>query len=60
MATDVAAGLPQVDLQPGSVVTVTLSDAGSQITALNIHGFQRDTSSATTPDLPASPAWLPA
>ena len=43
MATDVAAGLPQVDLQPLSVLTVTLSAAGAKITALNVHGFQQDT-----------------
>lgn len=43
MATDVAAPYPQVDLQPGSVITVTLDAAGAQITALNVHGYQDDT-----------------
>lgn len=40
MATDVASPLPQVDLLHGSVITVTLDQAGAQITALNVHGTE--------------------
>lgn len=50
MPTDVAAGFPQVDLLPLSVLTVTLSDPAAKITALNVHGYQDDGS-----DTPASP-----
>jgi hypothetical protein len=40
MANDVAAPLPQVDLQHGSVLTVELDDPGARIIALNVHGWQ--------------------
>jgi hypothetical protein len=61
MPTDVAAGLPQMDLQPGSVVTVTLSDAGAKVTALNIHGYQDDSVNATpTPLSPVRGAYTTA
>jgi hypothetical protein len=61
MATDVAAPFPQVDLQPGSVVTVTLSDPGALITALNIHGYQDDSVNATpTPLSPVRGAYTTA
>lgn len=42
MATDVSAPLPAVELPPNSTLTVTLSDAGAKITALNVHGDQPD------------------
>jgi hypothetical protein len=51
MATDVSAPFPQVDLQPLSVITVTLSDPGALITALNVHGYQDDSVTATPPEL---------
>jgi hypothetical protein len=61
MAADVAAGFPQVELQPGSVITVTLSGVGAQITALNIHGYQDDPVNATpTPISPVSGAYTTA
>jgi hypothetical protein len=40
MPTDVAFSLPQLDLRPGSIVTVVLDDASAVITAVKIHGYQ--------------------
>jgi hypothetical protein len=40
MANDVAAPMPQIDLQDQSTITVTLSDPGATITSLVIHGWQ--------------------
>jgi hypothetical protein len=40
MAAIVATALPDVDLQPNSVITVTLADAGAKITSLVVHGWQ--------------------
>jgi hypothetical protein len=36
MATDVATSLPDVSLQPGHTVTVTMSDVNARITKLNV------------------------
>lgn len=54
MATDVAAGLPEVDLSAGSIITVSVDVAGATITALNVHG---DDSADATPETipPPSP-----
>ena len=41
-ANDVAAPLPQLDLLHGSIITVAVDDPGAQITALNVHGWQRE------------------
>lgn len=46
--TDVAAGLPQVDLVPLCTVTVTLSDAGAKVTRMSVHGWQ-DSAEAVPP-----------
>lgn len=48
MANDVAVSLPQMDLPPNSTLTVTLSDAGAKITAMNVHGWQGDTDTILT------------
>jgi hypothetical protein len=56
-ANDVAAPLPQVDLQHGSILTVELDDPGAQITALNVHGWQSGDTAEPQQDL--SPAFLP-
>lgn len=40
MATNVATPFPKLDLQPGSIITVTLDDAAADITQLVIHGRQ--------------------
>lgn len=50
MPTDVSAPLPQLDLQPGVTVTVTLDDASAVITSLVVHGWQELPS--TVPDAP--------
>jgi hypothetical protein len=50
MANDVSTALPQVELLPGSTLTVTLSDANAKVLALNVHGFtDTDVAPATTP-----------
>lgn len=49
MPTDVAASLPQLDLLPGTTLTVTLDDPGAVIVQLVVHGWQE----LTATDLPA-------
>ena len=39
MATDVSAPFPQLDLAPGTRITVTLDDAAANITQLNVYGY---------------------
>jgi hypothetical protein len=56
-ANDVAAPLPQLDLLHGSVITVELDDPGAQITALNVHGFERNPEETGAPELVDTP-WL--
>jgi hypothetical protein len=51
MAVDVSAPFPQVDLQPLSTITVTLTGGAAVITALNVHGYQDDSVSNTPPKL---------
>jgi hypothetical protein len=60
MATDVAAPLPQVDLQPQSTITVTLDDAGAKITRLSVHGFQDDTTAGSSTPSPVTGAYTTA
>lgn len=38
---DVSTSLPQLDLQPNSVLTVALSDPAAKVTLLNVHGWQK-------------------
>jgi len=52
MAKDVATPLPAVDLNPQSVLTVTLDQAGAKITGLWVHGWQDDNVD-TTSTIPA-------
>ena len=40
MPTDVATSLPQLDLDPGTVVTVTLDDPGAVLQSITLHGWQ--------------------
>lgn len=50
MANDVSTALPQLELLPGSTLTVTLSDPSAKVLALNVHGFtDTDTAPAPTP-----------
>jgi FtsP/CotA-like multicopper oxidase with cupredoxin domain len=55
---DVSAPLPQLDLQPGSTVTVTLDDPGAVITSLVIHGWQEEPDAPPELD-PVKGAYLP-
>lgn len=55
---DVSAPLPQLDLQPGSTVTVTVDAAGAVITSLVIHGWQEEPEAPQAPD-PVKGAYLP-
>ena len=48
MALIVATPLPDVDLQPKSVITVTLDQAGAKITSLVVHGWQEIAADPTT------------
>ena len=57
MPVDVSASLPQLDLLPGTTITVTLSDPGAVITSLVLHGFQT-VDEAAAPDK-TEPLWLP-
>lgn len=41
MPLDVAASLPQLDLLPGAIITVTLDDPGAIITQVVVHGWQQ-------------------
>lgn len=50
MPDDVSAPLPQLDLDPGTVVTVTLDDPAAVVTSITLHGWQ---------EVPAAPAPLP-
>lgn len=40
MATNVSASLPQLDLNEGTTVTVTLDDPAAIVTSLTLHGWQ--------------------
>lgn len=40
MALIVSAPLPQLDLKPGTIITVTLDDPAAVVTRLVIHGRQ--------------------
>lgn len=40
MPADVSAPLPQLDLNEGTVITVTLSDPNALVTQLTLHGWQ--------------------
>lgn len=57
MPIDVSAALPQLDLLPGTTITVTLDDPGAVVTSLALHGFQ----TADVPESPdkTEPLWLP-
>jgi FtsP/CotA-like multicopper oxidase with cupredoxin domain len=55
---DVSAPLPQLDLQPGSTVTVTVDAAGAVITSLVIHGWQEAPDAVPELD-PVKGAYLP-
>lgn len=58
MANDVSTALPQIDLLPGSVITVTLSDAAAKVSQLNVHGFtESDVEPAPAPS-PVKGAYL--
>lgn len=57
MPVDVSAPLPQLDLSPNSIVTVTLDDAGATITRLVLHGWQ-DTGPVTSSLSPVTGAYL--
>lgn len=61
MATDVAVGFPQVELQPLSTITVTVDDPSAVITSLNVHGWQEPAEDTPAPTV-ANPtgAYLPA
>lgn len=50
MPVDVSASLPQLDLLPGTTLTVTLDDPGAIISQLVVHGWQ---------ELPAADLPLP-
>ena len=52
MATDVATQLPDVDLEPGSVLTVTIDDPAAVITSISVHGFQDDQAGQPAADFP--------
>lgn len=47
MATDVSASLPELDLAPGTTITVTLDDASAVITQLNVYGYSPGRRSTT-------------
>lgn len=55
---DVSAPLPQLDLQPGSTVTVTVDAAGAVITSLVIHGWQEEPEAAPAAE-PVPGMYLP-
>lgn len=57
MPADVSAPLPQLDLDSGTIVTVTFDDPNAVIVALNVHGFQDNTSGPET--ITVQPLWLP-
>jgi hypothetical protein len=40
VAADVSTSLPQLDLAPFAIVTVTLDDPAAVITTLRVHGWQ--------------------
>lgn len=59
MPNDVSAPLPDVDVVPQAVVTVTTGVAGAVITSLVAHGYQDDSATSTPFNLELSPAFLP-
>jgi len=56
MPADVATGLPELDLLPYAIVTVTLDDPAAVINSLTVHGFQVV---PPAPPAPGPPAPLP-
>lgn len=58
MPADVSTGLPELDLAPYAIVTVTLDDPNAVILSMNVHGWQ------VTPQLgnpePLPPLYVPA
>lgn len=58
MATDVSAPFPAVELPPNSTLTVTLSDAGAKVTAMNVHGWQEESDVGASGLSPATGAYL--
>lgn len=40
MPADVSAPLPQLDLSPNSIITVSVDDPGATITRFVLHGWQ--------------------
>lgn len=58
MPADVATGLPELDLAPYAIVTVTLDDPGAIITSLTVHGWQEYPQTVEQP--PQSPLFVPA
>ena len=57
--TDVAASLPELDLAPKTVITVTLSDAGAKITGMVVHGTQTVTDTQQLQTLPPLLVYAP-
>lgn len=58
MAVDVATPLPQLDLDQGTIITVTLDDPAAVITSLTLHGWQ----AIATPGpetITVEPLWIP-
>lgn len=56
MPIDVATALPQLDLNPGSIVTVALDDPAATITRLVLHGWQ-ETAGSSSPLSPVGGAY---
>lgn len=58
MPVDVATGLPELDLAPNAIVTVTLDDPGAIIEKMSVHGWQ--VIPAGEPAPPQTPLFVPA
>lgn len=52
--TDVATSLPQLDLEPGNTVTVSLDQAGAKITSMTVHVVQEP-----PPEAPPTAQFVP-
>lgn len=60
MATVVATALPDVSLQPGHTITVTLDAAAGKITKLNVYALNLDTGQVEViPAVPPILAYVP-
>lgn len=56
MPADVSAPLPQLDLPPNAILTVTVDDPAALITRLTIHGWQ-ETAAVQAPPSPITGAY---